>query len=200
VLLCVALLVPTGPAGAAQGDPDLLFGAHELHSTDLALFPKWRGAIARYHAELQSCDDASCDRKAWGAFIARLRGLDRMSQIAEVNRELNRHPYILDPANWGIADYWETPFQFLRRSGDCEDYAIAKYMALRALEVPKEALRIVVLQDLNLRLAHAVLVVYVDGRALVLDNQIASVVPADSIHHYRPIYAVNEDGWWLYRP
>jgi predicted transglutaminase-like cysteine proteinase len=177
-----------------------LFGTHEFHSSNLSLFPKWRGALERYHAELKSCAANLCDREGWRALINRLRSLDPSRQIAEINREMNRMPYIVDSMGWGVNDYWATPFEFLRKSGDCEDYAIAKYMALRALDVPTEAMRIVVLQDLNLQLAHAILVVYVDGEALVLDNQIRSVVPADSIHHYQPIYSLNEDGWWLHRP
>jgi predicted transglutaminase-like cysteine proteinase len=60
-------------------------------------------------------------------------------------------------------------------------------------------MRIVVVQDLNLGIAHAVLVVYLDGRALVLDNQIDDVVPAAAVRHYRPIYSINERHWWLHR-
>ena len=89
---------------------------------------------------------------------------------------------------------------FRMQNGDCEDYAIAKFMALRALGFENPEMRIVVLNDLNLGIAHAILVVYVDGKALVLDNQIRSVVPADSIRHYQPVYSVNEEGWWLHRP
>ena len=57
----------------------------------------------------------------------------------------------------------------------------------------------VVLQDLNLRIPHAILIVNVDGRQLVLDNQIPQVVEAATIRHYRPIYSVNETSWWLHR-
>ena len=41
---------------------------------------------------------------------------------------MNRSPYIVDPINWGVKDYWESPGQFFSRKGDCEDYAIAKYL------------------------------------------------------------------------
>jgi predicted transglutaminase-like cysteine proteinase len=198
-LALLPVLAGVALAGEAQAYPRL-FGTRELHSSDLTLFPKWRGALARYHAELSACDAGPCARREGDALIAHARGLDRMSQLQEINRRLNERPYILDSANWGQSDYWATPFQFLRKSGDCEDYAIAKYMALRTLGLPASALRIVVLRDLNLGLAHAVLVVYLDGRAFVLDNQIKTVVPADSIHHYQPVYSVNEEGWWLHRP
>jgi predicted transglutaminase-like cysteine proteinase len=56
-----------------------------------------------------------------------------------------------------------------------------------------------VLRDLNLKLAHAVLVVELNGRKYVLDNQIAATVPAEMIRHYQPIYSVNETHWWLHR-
>ncbi|MEE8547966.1 MAG: transglutaminase-like cysteine peptidase, partial [Alphaproteobacteria bacterium] len=81
----------------------------------------------------------------------------------------------------------------------CEDYAITKYMSLRTLGVPAEDMRIVVLQDMNLRLAHAVLVVYLNDEAFVLDNQIRWVVKETTIRHYRPYYSVNETHWWLHR-
>ena len=45
----------------------------------------------------------------------------------------------------------------------------------------------------------AVLVVYVDGVAWLLDNQIRDVVRADTVRHYRAIYSVNETTWWLHR-
>ena len=42
-----------------------------------------------------------------------------MAQLKLVNSALNRHHYIEDWANWELADSWETPLQFLERSGDC---------------------------------------------------------------------------------
>ena len=53
------------------------------------------------------------------------------------------------------------------------------------------------LQDTNLNVPDAVLVVFLEGRALVLDNQVNGIVAAASIHHYHPYYSINEDGWWL---
>jgi hypothetical protein len=42
-------------------------------------------------------------------------------------------------------------------------------------------------------------VVYLDSRAMVLDNQIRGVVDARTIHHYKAIYSINEQYWWLHR-
>jgi predicted transglutaminase-like cysteine proteinase len=60
-------------------------------------------------------------------------------------------------------------------------------------------MRIVVLQDMNLNIAHAVLVVELNGKSYVLDNQISQLVTDDQISHYRPIYSINENAWWLHR-
>ena len=214
--LWLALALILGPdlgTATAGQDPGLngglnggLFGTRETRSTNLRLFPKWTGAIERYFDErkLAEAPCAStlfnrCHLREWTAFLAGLRGRDRVSQIVEINRRMNRKRYIVDPRNYGVPDYWATPGQFLRRNGDCEDYAIAKYMSLRALGFDGANMRIVVLQDLNLRIAHAVLVVYIAGETLVLDNQIENVVPASSIRHYRPIYSINENHWWLHQ-
>ncbi len=109
---------------------------------------------------------------------------------------LNRSAYITDMVNWGMQDYWETPLEFMLNQGDCEDYAIAKYMLLRAAGLPAEQMRIVILQDINLNEMHAILVVSHEGRALVLDNFQPNVVDSRRIVHYRPIYALNEAKWW----
>jgi predicted transglutaminase-like cysteine proteinase len=177
-----------------------LFGTSEVANPGLKLFPKWRGAMERFGEEKRSCFDPLCDQEAWKGIIHGLAGADRRTQIESVNREMNERLYVIDPINWGVPDYWATPYQFRRKNGDCEDYAIAKFMALRELGFENAELRIVVLNDLNLGIGHAILVVYLDGRALVLDNQSKSVVPADSIRHYQPVYSVNEEGWWLHRP
>jgi predicted transglutaminase-like cysteine proteinase len=60
-------------------------------------------------------------------------------------------------------------------------------------------MRIVVVDDLNLRIPHAILVVYLGERAYILDNQISRVVPAEVVNHYKPIYSINEQAWWLHR-
>ena len=86
-------------------------------------------------------------------------------------------------------------------SGNCKDYAIAKYYSLRALGIPAERLRVIVLQDLNLGgIIHAVLGIYDGDKLLILDNQVKQVMPALKIYHYRPIYGINEDHWWEYFP
>ncbi|MFQ5784811.1 MAG: transglutaminase-like cysteine peptidase [Alphaproteobacteria bacterium] len=207
-IVCALLAGVPGIAHAAtQHVYPHLFGTREVRSTNLAPFPKWTGLLDRYFGEREitegSCTATSfnrCHLDAWHELIGELKGVDPATQLDRVNRFMNEAPYITDPRNYSLPDYWATPRQFFNRNGDCEDYAIAKFMTLRALGWPNRDMRIVVLQDLNLRIPHAILVVYRDGVAWVLDNQIEQVVTADRIRHYRPLYSVNEDSWWLHRP
>lgn len=205
-IIAVAI-VAAASAPAASNVPSIaLWGSREVRATTLHLFPKWTGVLERYFNE-QKLADAPCSAttvnrchlREWSAFIADLRDRDAMSQLIAVNREMNRRRYVTDPVNYGVDDYWATPLQFFVKNGDCEDYAITKYMSLRALGFADDSLRIVVLQDLNLRVAHAILVVQLSGRSYALDNQIPDVIETQRIHHYRPIYSVNERYWWFHR-
>ena len=205
--LVVCGLVLSGGASAATAPAyPKLFGTSEKRSQNLKPFPKWTGVMARYFEDSGmpegSCDDVTlniCHVAYWGNFIAKLATASPLEQLDGINRYMNEATYITDPRNYRKKDYWATPKQFFDRDGDCEDYAIAKFTALRALGWDNDHMRIVVLQDLNLGIAHAVLVVYVEGVAWVLDNQIDDIIRADRILHYRPYYSINEDGWWLHR-
>jgi predicted transglutaminase-like cysteine proteinase len=196
---CALLVLAFGAAPAEARKYPKIFGSIELFSTKTARFPKWTDMLGRFQNGTKPCESSTCTSKGWKEFIAGLQGKDEMTQLKEVNRAFNAHRYILDIDNWGIEDYWETPYQFLKKNGDCEDYAIAKYFSLKALGIPVEDMRVVALQDLNLNLGHAVLVVYVGDNPMMLDNQIPSVVPANSVHHYNPVFSINETGWWLHR-
>ena len=193
------LVLAFGAAPAEARKYPKIFGSIELFSTKTTRFSKWLSMLDRFQGGAKLCESATCTTKGWKEFITKLQGKDLTTQLKEVNRAFNSHRYILDINNWGEEDYWETPYQFLKKNGDCEDYAISKYFTLKALGVPIEDMRVVALQDLNLNLGHAVLVVYVGDQPMLLDNQIASVVPANSIKHYNPVFSINEDGWWLHR-
>lgn len=199
VLACCVVAMPP----LAEAKPGDLFGYRATPYSGLKPFPKWRKVLATYKDRPGDCVSGKynrCAHQKWLALIEEWRLLPKEEQLEKVNRHMNLFRYILDPVNWGVRDYWEIPKEFFARFGDCEDYAIVKYFTLRALGWPAEDMKIVVLQDINLGVAHAILVVKYEGRNLVLDNQIGQVVDATRIRHYRPIYSVNEVGWWRHKP
>ncbi|MGO8919570.1 MAG: transglutaminase-like cysteine peptidase [Stellaceae bacterium] len=206
--LLLVLASPGAGLAASQEalSPPALFGTREVFSADSSAFFKWHGMLERFAAERRqgaaACAPAAVERCApaeWVALVAELKRLDLRGKLDRVNAAINRHPYVPSFVNWHESNHWETPFEFLRKGGQCQDYAIAKYLLLRAAGVPASNLRLVVLRDTHLALDHAVTIAYVGGEALVLDNQQRAVVPASTLDHYRPYYSINEQGWWLHR-
>ena len=193
-------------AVAQQAVPGI-FGSVEVPNKGLQPFPQWAGALQRFFEEAgkaqQGCTPSAtnkCHYATWAKLITDSKAKDIGAQIQGVNDFMNQAPYVVDMINWGVNDYWSSPGQFFEKFGDCEDYAIAKFLTLRALGVPSANMRIVALTDLNLKVAHAIAAVYISGKILVMDNQIKPVVDSTTIKHYLPLYSVNEEGWWLHRP
>ena len=144
-----------------------LFGSTETDRGDIAAFPKWSRMLQRYaleqHLEDAPCTQIQCPLQDWKAFLMGLRAKDRMRQLQAVNAYVNRTPYQTDASRYGKDDHWATPREFLGRSGDCEDYAIAKYLSLRKLDWPASDLRLVIVKDEHRGELHAILIAYHQG-------------------------------------
>lgn len=207
-ILTMGLGLATARPGAAAdpGAPGFLAIA-ERRSDDITPFTKWtavlhRHAEQRHRAEGQPCAPdrpAICAFQEWMAFLDRLRGAEPWTQIVAVNRYVNARPYIPDPVNHGVTDFWQTPAEFLAGGGDCEDFAIAKYFSLKQLGWRDDALRLVVAEDVTAEVGHATLAVRLDGDAWLLDNQLPEVTAWQTVHRYRPLFSINRSSWWLHR-
>jgi predicted transglutaminase-like cysteine proteinase len=100
-----------------------------------------------------------------------------------------------DWAQYGYADFWASPLQTLGSgAGDCEDYAIVKYAALRELGVLPGDLRLVIVQDEKRETGHAVVAVRHEQRWLILDNRTMAILDADEVRDYRPLFALDQQG------
>ncbi len=196
-------LVDNGSTGIMPAE---LFGYHEIQKQNLSLFPQWLSVLERHLLEINdsaSCQSTTfnqCHLKQWQQFLKNIRHLPIAQQIRQVNKYANEKKYILDIENYGVTDYWETPLEFLTNSGDCEDYAIIKMLSLKWLGYDIETMRVVVVQDTNLRVPHAVMAIESDNDILILDNQIEEVISHADIFHYVPVYSVNENHWWMHVP
>ena len=203
IIVCISMILHVTLPGTAWSG---LFGYSETVRSNLSIFPQWLSVLERHIKERVpegNCETRildSCHVKRWQNFINSIRRLPRHEQIIRVNQFANEQEYILDIENYGVEDYWATPKEFLYNNGDCEDFAITKMLTLKQLGFNVDHMRIVVLQDTNLRIPHAVLAVDVKGDTLIMDNQIEEVVSHQHIVHYVPIYSVNEKRWWMYLP
>ena len=205
----VALVAMPGPVDAAKKSKakPSIFNSVEVRKKGLKPFPKWTGALERFIAEGKKnegeCKPSrknKCHYTTWSQMVDRLRDVDIYAKIKGVNDFMNKAPYVVDRMNWGVKDYWATPGQFFAKFGDCEDYAIVKFLSLRSLDVPSDMMRIFIVKDLNLKVGHAVLAINLQGKTYILDNQIKRIVESTRIRHYKPIFSLNEEGWWLHRP
>ena len=163
---------------------------------------QWDAMMARNWAEEEACVSAlgrGCNLAELQVLIDGLSGAAVMRQLLEVNRAINRATYREDRRNWGRRDHWAAPRELLADGGDCEDFAIAKYLALRGLGFPAADLRLLILFDTRRQRAHAVLAVALDGRELVLDNLGGAILPLSELPHYRVHYALNEAGLVTHR-
>jgi predicted transglutaminase-like cysteine proteinase len=191
------------PSVSAQ---PVLLGTTEFRAPSLSALPQWQRVLHRIEAErstYRACAEAADDcpsrgAAAWQAMIRDQAGRAPLDQLDTVNRFLNGWRYKEDAANYGRRDYWATPLEFFLRSGDCEDYAIAKYVTLRQLGFAAEQLRLVVAQDVVRDLAHAVLAVYLGDRVYILDNLTRAVLPQEEMAQYVPYYSINETTRWAH--
>lgn len=203
VIVAVVALTLSKSGAAA---PLTLFGTIEFRSSSLDALPKWRGVLEGVERErpvYKACAGGSdaCPHRgalAWQAMIRGQQGTQSLDQLRAVNRFINGWRYKTDRGNWGRSDYWATPLEFLRRSGDCEDYAIAKYVTLRELGFGPGQVRIVVVHDTLRDLPHAVLSATVDDETYILDNVSNAVLPHGRVRHYVPYYSVNEAARWAH--
>ena len=127
--------------------------------------------------------------------VDRGRQRDGRARLGEINHAINLAiTAIEDLVQWGEVDVWSSPLvTFSTGAGDCEDYAIAKYVALQMAGIPAEDLRIVVVLDLNGD-GHAVASVRLDGHWLMLDNQRTAMVEDVNARTFRPRFVIGESG------
>jgi predicted transglutaminase-like cysteine proteinase len=139
--------------------------------------------------------------------IAQLKTAPDSEKLKKVNDFFNNKIMFADDlAVWGKTDYWATPLESIgRQAGDCEDFSIAKYMFLRAADIPNNKLRLTYVKATmnsgglkNVR-AHMVLSYYATPQSepLILDNLNTEIYPASSRTDLSPVFSFNDKGLWV---
>lgn len=140
---------------------------------------------------------------AWQRLIQDSGALPDEDKLKRVNDFFNRRVlFENDMVVWKQEDYWASPLEFMgRAAGDCEDYAISKYMTLLNMGVPKERLRMIYVKARmgSSSVAHMVLGYYANpaDEPLILDNLITSVRLASQRSDLAPVFSFNSDGLWV---
>lgn len=179
------------------------FGLETSASVKGALQDKWTGVksalpreanvMARCRDNPEACTPAA---KRFLAVIEKAASRKDWARIAEVNRTINLTIKAVDDmTQYGVRDLWASPLMtFASGAGDCEDLAIAKYVALREIGVREEDLRLVIVRDHAANEDHAVTAVRYDGRWLILDNKKIDIREDISIAEFDPLLVIDGDG------
>lgn len=163
---------------------------------------KWDELQSRILADQKTIAACRSDESACSAAARRFLSLidlggkhQRRAQLGWLNRAVNLaiRPES-DWAQYGYADFWASPLQTLGSgAGDCEDYAIVKYVALRELGFAAGDLRFIVVRDDKHQVEHAIVAVRDGQEWLILDNRTMTILSARDDRHYIPLFALDQE-------
>lgn len=132
-----------------------------------------------------------------------ISGLEPRERAERVNAFFNRRiRYVEDDQLWGKQDYWASPVETIGHgAGDCEDFAIAKYLVLREAGIDNRQLRLIYVRAKmgGASRAHMVLGYYPepDAEPLILDSLVRLVAPAGQRPDLTPVFSFNSEGLWV---
>lgn len=160
---------------------------------------QWR--CCRSGRVLRRCREAAeaCPRAAQKllAVIAEGQAREGPARIGVINRAINLAiKPMSDLAQWGVADRWSAPLETLSSGrGDCEDYAIAKYVALAEAGIGEDDLRLVIVRDLSVAEDHAILAVRANEKCLLFDNRRLALLEDNELRQVQSLFdALNREG------
>ena len=170
---------------------------------------KWMGVERKLDDErvqLALCDGdrTRCVSPAALQFLAivdNARAREGRARLGEINRAVNLAiKPMSDLAQYGQIDVWSSPLvTFATGAGDCEDYAIAKFVALRMAGLSPDDLRIVVMRDTVRGEDHAVAMARLDDHWLALDNRRMAMVEDADVRNYQPLFVIDDHGVMRYQ-
>jgi predicted transglutaminase-like cysteine proteinase len=164
---------------------------------------KWTDLRSRILAEQNTIDGCRAGDDACPVAARRFLSiveLGRRSQgrarLGVINRAVNLS--IKPASDWsqyGVEDFWSSPLATLGTgAGDCEDYAIVKYVALLEIGIAPDDLRLVMVRDLKHQTNHAVVAIRSDEQWLILDNRTLTIANAEELLHYQPLLVLDQQG------
>jgi predicted transglutaminase-like cysteine proteinase len=201
--LAAATLNLSGPIDLRDSSAEP-FGLLTSQSSGGGLRDKWLGVEHELDDELlvlALCQEdrlrcRSLPALQFLAIVDNAKAREGRARLGEINRAINLaiRP-VSDLVQYGSIDVWSSPLAtFARGAGDCEDYAIAKLVALRVSGIAAEDLRLVILRDTIRQEDHAVVAARLDGRWLMLDNRRMAMVEDAQLRNYRPTFVIDHQG------
>jgi predicted transglutaminase-like cysteine proteinase len=193
----------------AQTDMREPFGLPTVAAPEGPLWSTWRMLQRQFRvdrATIARCRDEphACPAPAALQFVKIVeagRAHEGLARIGNINRAVNLAiRAVSDTTQGSTRDEWTSPLAALAAgAGDCKQYAVLKYAALRDAGFAAEDLRLVILELKPRPLRHAVVALRHEGRWLVLDNRTLRLVESSAVlGHYQPLYALDRRGVWQF--
>ena len=163
---------------------------------------KWADLQSRILAEkvtLAACrsGDRPCPAAArrFLSIVENGRQRQGRARLGEINRAINLSIRPMsDLAQYGVEDYSASPLASLSSgAGDCEDYAIAKYVALEESGIAPADLQLEIVRDVEHQATHAVVEVRYKDEWLILDNRTLLIMNTEQTHYY-PLLVLDHEG------
>jgi predicted transglutaminase-like cysteine proteinase len=167
---------------------------------------KWSHARIEITRELQIVDrcrkDNVCPAGAQRLIDLSSEGAGRSgrARLGFINRAVNLAiSPTSDEAQWQVPDHWNSPLETLQSErGDCEDYAIVKYLALLDTGMSEADLKIVLLRSIFPNEDHAVVAARVDDEWLILDNRTLTLIRDTNLRRTVPAFVLDQVGVWRF--
>ena len=140
----------------------------------------------------------------WLKTAIEAKGLGEPEKLKRINDFINqRIAFEDDRSVWDQSDYWATPLETIGQGrGDCEDFAIIKYISLRRAGIASDKLRLIYVKaridapDGPIQVPHMVLAYYASPNAepVLLDNLQPRILPASRRSDLKPVFSFNSAG------
>lgn len=123
-----------------------------------------------------------------------------ITTVEAVNRWVNREiKYVEDRQLFGRADYWAGAKLTMKlRKGDCEDIALTKMQMLAEAGFKRSDMYLTIARDTVRNSDHALLIVRIGDRFVVLDNATDTLLDGAYSHDYTPVVSFNDTATWLH--
>jgi len=175
-----------------------VFGSVAIPMKNFPVSARW----APIYRAISSCSGGACGQKskAFAMVVGTARSKGFLEKLDGINRGVNGLiAYKRDKTVYGSLDHWAKPGEILKRgAGDCEDFAILKMAALLDAGIPAHSMSLIVLQDSQKGVFHAVLSVATGSGTFILDNVRNNVVKDTSLPAYVPLYSFSTDRAWIH--
>ncbi len=162
-----------------------VFGSVAIPMKNFPVSARW----APIYRAISGCAGSACGQKSktFATVVKTARDKGFLEKLDGINRGVNGLiAYKRDKAVYGSLDHWAKPGEILKRgAGDCEDFAILKMAALLDAGIPAHSMSLVVLQDSQKGVFHAVLSVATGSGTFILDNVRNNVVKDTSLPSLR---------------